>query len=261
MTDFLQVCEAAARAGGAILLDWAERFSVREKGPADLVTEADVASQTAIRRVVLDAFPEHDFLSEEDTSATARQSGYRWIVDPLDGTTNYVHHVPEYAVSIALERDGELLVGCVFNPVHGECYTAERNRGAFLNGRRLQTSGIDELEKALVAVSFPPRVRPDSIALSEFGRVIVRARALRRTGSTALNLCSVAAGRFDAYWARETKIWDVAAGWLMVHEAGGVVTNIDGSRCDLANPRFIAAGTEPLRRELQSLLDPTDRPV
>ena len=141
MPDFLIVCEQAARAGGAVLLDWVERFTVREKAPADLVTEADVASQETVRRILLSAFPDHEFLSEEEPAVpisrigekTAGESAhppttianrYRWIVDPLDGTTNYVHRIPEFAVSLALEREGEVLVGCVFNPVAGECYTA-----------------------------------------------------------------------------------------------------------------------------------------
>jgi myo-inositol-1(or 4)-monophosphatase len=137
MPEFLTVCEQAARAGGAVLLDWAERFSVREKGPSDLVTEADVASQEAIRKIVLAAFPDHEFLSEEEAHGAAtgvapvpapggRPGGgtpdrYRWIVDPLDGTTNYVHRVQEYAVSIALERNGQVLAGTVFNPCNREC--------------------------------------------------------------------------------------------------------------------------------------------
>ena len=176
MPDFLAVCEQAARAGGAALLDWVERFSVREKGPADLVTEADVASQEAVRRVVLGAFPDHDFLSEEEAPATktARsEPHYRWIVDPLDGTTNYVHRIPEYAVSLALERAGEVVAATVFNPVHGECYTAAKGCGAYLNGQRLHVSGVTELKQALVAASFPPKVAPDSPVLIDFARIIV----------------------------------------------------------------------------------------
>jgi myo-inositol-1(or 4)-monophosphatase len=269
MPDFLAVCEQAARAGGAVLLDWADRFSVREKGPSDLVTEADLASQEVVRGILLAAFPDHDFLSEEDpfppgaiagqARDSARPAGqlpdrYRWIVDPLDGTTNYVHRIPEFAVSIGLERAGEVLVGCVFNPVDGECFKASRSGGAFLNGRRLAVSQATELSHALVAASFPPKVDPGSRVLRDFAEVIVACQSIRRTGSAALNLCYVAAGRFDAYWARETKIWDVAAGSLLIREAGGLITSLDGSPFRLDRPQFIAAATEPLHRQLRAIV-------
>jgi myo-inositol-1(or 4)-monophosphatase len=274
MPDFLTICEQAARAGGAVLLDWVERFSVREKGPADLVTEADVASQETVREILHSAFPDHDFLSEEEptvvgqtagTAGSAAESGrastaavpdrYRWIVDPLDGTTNYVHRIPEFAVSLALERGGEVLAGCVFNPVAGECYTARRGGGAYLNGRRLQASGATKLLQALVAASFPPKVEAGSRPLVDFNRVIVACQSIRRTGSAALNLCYVAAGRFDAYWARETKIWDVAAGSLLIQEAGGIITAFDGTPLRLERPQFIAAATEALHRELRAIVE------
>ncbi len=181
---------------------------------------------------------------------TVASHNYRWIVDPLDGTTNYVHHIPEFAVSIALERGGDVLVGCVYNPVADECYTAEQGAGAFLNGRRLAASRVTELSQAVVAASFPPKIEPGSRPLIDFSRVIVACQSIRRTGSAALNLCYVAAGRFDGYWARETKIWDVAAGSLMIREAGGLITSLDGSPLRLDRPQFIAAGTESLHRQL-----------
>jgi myo-inositol-1(or 4)-monophosphatase len=267
MSEFLDICERAARAGGAVLLDWDERFSVREKGPSDLVTEADLVSQETVREILLSAFPDHEFLSEEEpavaadpTDSAAGQMAdvqppqHRWIVDPLDGTTNYVHHIPEFAVSIGLERGGEVLVGCVFNPVAGECYTAERGGGAFLNGRRLAASRVTQLSQALVAAGFPPKVEPGSRPLVDFNRMIVACQSIRRTGSAALNLCYVAAGRFDAYWARETKIWDVAAGSLMIKEAGGLISSLDGSPLRLNRPQFIAAGTESLHRQIREIV-------
>jgi myo-inositol-1(or 4)-monophosphatase len=269
MSEILKVCEQAARAGGEVLLDWAERFSVREKGPSDLVTEADLASQETVRKILLSSFPNHEFLSEEEPVAeesspggTSRESAccsveshsYRWIVDPLDGTTNYVHHIPEFAVSIALERGGDVLVGCVYNPIANECYTAKQGAGAFLNGRRLTASRVTELSQAVVAASFPPKIEPGSRPLIDFNRVIVACQSIRRTGSAALNLCYVAAGRFDAYWARETKIWDVAAGSLMIREAGGLITSLDGLPLRLDRPQFIAAGTESLHRQLSEIV-------
>jgi myo-inositol-1(or 4)-monophosphatase len=232
-----------------------------------------VASQETVRRILLSAFPDHDFLSEEEpvvpgsatmaeesagesapSPPTAVAGRFRWIVDPLDGTTNYVHRIPEFAVSLALERGGEVLVGCVFNPVAGECYTARRGGGAFLNGRRLAVSAATKLSQALVAASFPPKVEVGSRPLLDFNRVIVACQSIRRTGSAALNLCYVAAGRFDAYWARETKIWDVAAGSLMIQEAGGIITSFDGGPLRLDRPQFIAACTERLHHELRTIV-------
>jgi myo-inositol-1(or 4)-monophosphatase len=196
MPEFIMVCEQAARAGGAVLQDWAERFSVREKGPADLVTEADVASQETIREIVLAAFPDHEFLSEEDAQggtsgagSTRRPPGrYRWIVDPLDGTTNYVHRVQEYAVSIGLERDGQVLAGTVFNPCNNECYTASAGGGAFLNGRRLHVSSVTELPKALVTIGFPPHVDPKSCSVADFLRLVGASQSIiwLQAGSTAI---------------------------------------------------------------------------
>ncbi|HKD37281.1 MAG TPA: inositol monophosphatase family protein [Pirellulales bacterium] len=264
MPDFLAVCEQAAREGGAVLLNWVERFTVREKGPSDLVTEADLASQETVRKVLLSAFPNHEFMSEEEPfkpAISAIRAGsepavksYRWIVDPLDGTTNYVHRVPEFAVSVALEHDGKILVGCVFNPVSGECFTAERGSGAFLNGRRLAASRTTKLVDALIAASFPARVEPGSRALTDFNRVVVACQAIRRTGSAAMNLCYVAAGRFDAYWAHDTKTWDVAAGSIMIQEAGGLITAFDSSPLRLEHPQFIAAATEELHDELRAIV-------
>ena len=184
--------------------------------------------------------------------SVASEPRFRWILDPLDGTTNYVHRIPDYAVSLALERGGEVLAATVFNPVHDECYTAAKGRGAFLNGKRLHTSEVSTLENAVVAASFPPRIAADSPILADFMRIIVASQSVRRTGSSALNLAYIGAGRFDAFWARDTKVWDVAAGYLIVCEAGGVMTSLEGSPFRLDHPQFIAAANEPLHRELRS---------
>ena len=254
MPDFLSTCEAAARAGGVVLRHWSDKFRVREKGPADLVTEADLASQQVIRQHLLAAYPEHGFLGEEAGDSVAGTSGYRWIVDPLDGTTNYVHQLPQYCVSVALEKDGQVLCGTVFDPVSNECYTAALHQGAYLNGVRLRVSNTTALESALVAASFPPRVGRGSKSIGEFIEVLLVAQSVRRMGSSALNLCYVAAGRLDAYWANDTKIWDVAAGVLLVYEAGGVVTARDGGPLNLEQPKFIAAANSDLRQALSSRL-------
>ncbi len=257
--DFITVCEQSARAAAAVLLEWKGRFRAREKGPSDLVTEADEAAQEAVRRIVLGAFPEHDFLGEEDTAAYDRRSPYRWIVDPLDGTTNYVHGVPSYAVSVALEHEGRLLVGTVYDPSMDECFSAVRGEGAQMNNQPIRVSEITDLSLALISVSFPARVELGTRPMQDFEKIIVRAQAVRRSGSAALNLCYVACGRFDAYFARETKAWDVAAGALLVGEAGGTITGIDGGEFSLDQPRFIAAGSARLHAEIYGLIG--DKPA
>ena len=259
MREFLSVCEQAARAGGQILLDWQHRFTSREKGLRDLVTEADVASQQAIRDILLGRFPSHDFLGEEDASfpSTAKTSGaaeYRWIVDPLDGTANYVHHMPAFAVTIALQKAGETVLGIVFDPIANELYHAVQGEGAFLNGLPVQTSGCTSPEQAMVAVSFAPNVPRGSVEITRFIEALHCCQSVRRLGSAALNLAYLAAGRLDAYWATSVKIWDVAAGLLMVQEAGGTVTRIDGGTLDLANPEFLASASQPLQGEMLQIL-------
>lgn len=254
MDERLAVCERAARTGGQVLLDWIGRFAVREKGPSDLVTEADMASQEAIRGVVMTAFPQHRFVSEEGDGpfdATAEQC---WVVDPLDGTTNYVHQLPHYAVSIALVRRGQPLLGVVYDPVHDECFTAMRGEGAWLNGVRLCVSGIKELSQALVAASFSAKVEPGSPEIGQFEAALLACQAVRRTGSAALNLAYVAAGRFDAFWAASTKAWDVAAGTLLVEEAGGVVTHYRGNRFELTQPHPAASASPQLHEGFVRLL-------
>jgi myo-inositol-1(or 4)-monophosphatase len=252
--NFIKVCEQAARAGADALASWKGRFRAREKGPSDLVTEADEASQTAVRRTILAAYPDHDVLGEEDSAALVRKSAYRWIVDPLDGTTNYVHGVPHYAVSVALEHEGRLLAGVVLDPCADECFAALRGRGAWLNGESIRASATPQLSSALVAVSFPASVAPGSRPIADFEQVVVRSRAVRRTGSAALNLCYVACGRFDAYFARETHAWDVAAGALAIQEAGGTITAIDGTPFSVDQAKFVAAGSPTLHAELLALI-------
>ena len=253
-SDFVKVCEKSARVGAKALMAWKGRIHVREKGPADLVTEADLASQEAVQATVLGAFPDHDFLAEEDSVQAPRRSAYRWIVDPLDGTTNYIHGVPQYAVSVALEHDGQVLVGTVYDPSADECFTAVRGEGARLNGERFRTSTATDIAQAMVAVSFPARVELGSRPLLDFERVVVRCRAVRRSGSAALNLCYVACGRYDAYFARETKAWDVAAGALLVSEAGGTITDFYGKSFSLERPAFVAAASAELHAELIQLV-------
>jgi myo-inositol-1(or 4)-monophosphatase len=253
--SFLSVCLEAAELGGQALLDWQDRFTPREKAPKDLVSQADLAAQEAIRDRILKSFPDHDFLSEEDAAdrkakgqpaISERRSEYRWIVDPLDGTTNYIHHLPGYAVSIALQKGAEIELGVVFDPLAKECFVAERGKGATLNGKSLQSSGCTELNKALIAVSFSPHVNRNSPEIKRFVEILLASQSVRRMGSAALNLCYVAAGRLDGYVATSVSIWDVAAGLLIAEEANGKTAGISGSPICLDRPELIAAASPKL---------------
>jgi myo-inositol-1(or 4)-monophosphatase len=264
--SYMRVCREAVLAGARVVQSWIGRTEVREKGRADLVTQADLGSQETVRQIVLDAFPHHTLLGEESpqctphapreaagtcTPHTPREgTEYRWIVDPLDGTTNYVHGLPHYCVSLALERRGELLVGAVYDPCLDECFTAIKGRGAWLNGRPIRVSQIGALSGAVAAAGFPPDVRPEASDLLMFLDMLPRCQAVRRTGSAALNLCYLAAGRFDLFWSYSTRVWDVAAGALMVSEAGGLITSPTGGPFRLDEAHFLAAATPQLHAEL-----------
>lgn len=256
MDEFSNACEQAARAGGQVLRDWLGRIRAREKGPKDLVTEADLASQQAIRELLLGRFPDHQFLGEEIDSSDARTlgEGYCWVVDPLDGTTNYVHQLPNFAVSIALCRGGQALVGTVYDPLLDECFSAVAGRGARLNGKPIRVSDCCELRQALIAASFSSNVRRDSPEVRRFLEVLYASQAVRRMGSAALNLCYVGAGRLDGYWATSVQPWDVAAGTLIVREAQGVLSAPDGTPFELPRATLAAAATPELHRALLALL-------
>jgi len=235
LLDYLDAgCEAARRAA-LVLEDWRQRFQVREKGLHDLVTDADLASQRTIYDYLRQRFAGHAFLGEEDVAAQQRpgpDAPPTWIVDPIDGTTNYVHDCPLYCISIGLQVAGELVVGVVYDPARQEMFRAAKGHGAWVNERRMRVSGTDRLERSLLATGFPPDLKGHEITLDWWRYFSYRARSLRRTGSTALNLAYVAAGRFDGYWAFDNHVWDVAGATVLVREAGGVITNIDGSAYD-----------------------------
>jgi len=280
--DALRICEAAARAGGRVLLDWVGRFGVSNKGPRDLVTEADFASQREIRQIVLGAFPDHGFIGEEslpEYAADGQPGGQpgdqpggqpashpaagvpllRWMVDPLDGTSNYVHGFPAWCVSIALARGDEILVGTVYDPVRDECFTAQLGGGAWLNGKPIAVSGCVLLSESLVALSFPPHVSTESVPVADFLAVVPHVHSARRTGSTALNLAWLACGRLDAFWVRKIACWDVAAGLLIFREAGGRLSGFAEGPASLEwvsldQPSFIAACTLEVLAELRTRL-------
>jgi myo-inositol-1(or 4)-monophosphatase len=244
LTEWLDAACEAARRGAAVLEEWRERFAVREKGRADLVTEADVGSQRAVRDYLLGRFPGHGFLGEEEGAGQGvpgPDAPPTWVVDPLDGTTNYVHACPLYCVSIGLQVAGELVVGVVLDPSRPELFSAARGHGAWLNARRLRVSQTASLGEALLATGFPPDLRGQERTLEWWRYFSLHARSLRRTGSTALNLAYVAAGRFDGYWAFDDHAWDVAGGVVLVREAGGVITNEDGGVYDPYTPDAVAS--------------------
>jgi len=222
--------EAVVHAGQLQLARFGTDMRVDKKGAIDLVTEVDVAVERAFREMIAERFPDHQVLAEELGGSAAVPAGPCWVFDPIDGTTNYAHGLPIFCASLALEIDGVAQVGAVFDPNRQELFTAERGSGAFLNGRPLRVSSADALVDALLVTGFPYDVhqRIDEI-VGLFGEFIGRARAVRRLGSAAIDLCWVAAGRMDGFWERDLKPWDIAAGALIAAEAGGQVTNCAGA--------------------------------
>lgn len=226
--QFLEVAvETAVEAGGILLAEFDRPARISYKGEVDLVTQADRKSEDAIVARLRGYFPKHSIVAEEG-SGQEGDSGHRWIVDPLDGTTNFAHGYPCFAVSIGLEEAGELLVGVIYQPITKELFTASRGEGAYLNERRIQVSGIDHLATSLLATGFPSTKRARNPNIHFYWNFTLRSHGVRRDGSAALDLASVACGRFDGFWEFGLHAWDTAAGVLLVREAGGVVTNFLG---------------------------------
>jgi myo-inositol-1(or 4)-monophosphatase len=236
--------EIVLRAGDIQLDGQKSGFRIDKKGHIDLVTEVDLACERMCRAILAERFPDHDILAEEmgATQSGAAQSRYRWVFDPLDGTTNYAHGLPIYCASLGLEIDGEVAVAAIYDPSRRELFTAEVGHGAFLNGRALEVSSTERLVDALLVTGFPYTVHEgDRDLVDLFGRFLGQARAVRRLGSAALDLCYVAAGRFDGFWEQHLKPWDVAAGALIVREAGGAVTGMDGAPFDMVAGHLVAS--------------------
>jgi len=236
---------------------WRDRFTVTEKGRADVVTEADFASQEKIQQTISQRFPDHGFFGEEGLSkpSTSTEADYRWIIDPLDGTSNYVHGFPYYCVSIGLEIDGELAVGVVFDPVRVEMFEAVTGRPALLNGREIKTSTNASLEQSLLVASLPRNTDPNDPAVRRFLMALPAAENVQRTGSAALNLCYVACGRLDGFWSSSLKPWDMAAGVVLVRAAGGTVTKLDGSSFDVNMSDLLATNGAGILSPLVEVLD------
>jgi myo-inositol-1(or 4)-monophosphatase len=229
----LAVLVEAALAGGDVLKRYfGSDFGISYKSPMNLVTEADLASEKEVVGILKRRFPGAAILAEE-AGEEAGESGFRFIIDPLDGTTNFAHGYPVFAVSIACETMGEtseVIAGAVYDPLREELFTAARGGGAFLNGRKLAVSNTRKLEEALLVTGFPYDVKEDLTSnLRLFGRFMGASRAIRRDGSAALDLCYVAAGRFDGFWEEKLGPWDTAAGALIVEEAGGRVSDLAGA--------------------------------
>ena len=232
MSNELDVAVEAARQAGELLRS---RFSLphqlKYKEPANLVTEMDLLAEKMIAKILLEAFPDHSILGEEQTGSSVDVAGKpRWIVDPLDGTTNYAHGYPLFAVSIALAMENEVVVGVVYNPVLDELFSAQKGLGAFLNGNSIQVSETSSLGESLLASGFPYDAwTNDRDNGDEWHRFLKQVISLRSDGVAALDLCNVAAGRIDGYWELDLEAWDMAAGALIVQEAGGRVSSVDGT--------------------------------
>lgn len=239
---------AARSAGRLIMKYYGKNFSVRRKGQIDLVTEVDEKSQKHIQSILSKSFPKDVVLGEEGKLSEAAQADRRWIVDPIDGTTNFAHAYPKFCVSIAFEKKQELQVGVIYDPVLDEVFYASRGKGAFLNGKRIQVSNETKLSNSLLVTGFPYNLRdPKTDNLPLFSKLLYAAQAIRRDGSAALNLAYVACGRFDGFWELGLKAWDVAAGIVIVEEAGGKILPLRNRRHQGLSTDMIAANPKLAR--------------
>ena len=247
--------QAASKAGRALSRDFneVENLQVSIKGPADFVSNADVNAEKLLRKELEKARPGYNFLMEE-RGEIDRGSDHRWIIDPLDGTTNFLHSIPIFAVSVALESHGELVAAVIYNPSSEELFTAEKGKGAYLNDRRMRVAARKDLSQSVLATGIAALNRKEhSRALAEQRELMSRSAGIRATGSAALNLAWLAAGRFDGYWESGLSAWDVAAGMLLVRESGGFVSATDPKGSIYRDGRIIA-GNEFIHRQLREIL-------
>lgn len=235
---------AARKAGRLLVRDFGEveQLQVSRKGPADFVSKADTKSERALVKELSIARPDFGFLLEEGGAIPGKDPDSRWIIDPLDGTTNFLHGIPHFAISIAAERSGELFAGIVYHPVTDDLYWAEKGRGAYLNNNRLRISGRRELKESLLATGIPYHGRGDHKQfIAELGTIMGEVAGVRRFGAAALDLAYVAAGRYDAFWESGLEPWDIAAGIVLVREAGGMVSEFDGGAAMLSSGEILAS--------------------
>jgi myo-inositol-1(or 4)-monophosphatase len=248
---------AAEKAARAIKRDFGEveQLQVSRKGPSDFVTAADHRAEKTLRTELSKARPKFGFLLEEAGEIKGEDPTHRWIIDPIDGTTNFVHGIPHFAISIALEKDGEIIAGVVLNPITDELFMAERGKGGTLNNHRLRVSARNDLTDAVIATGIPHRGRGHhGPYLKTMGRVMAGVAGIRRMGSAALDLAYVAAGRYDGYWETGLQPWDTAAGVLLVREAGGFVSEVAGGRNPVMTGSVLAANAK-LHKPLQDILN------
>jgi myo-inositol-1(or 4)-monophosphatase len=254
----LNVMIAAARkAGRALKRDFGEveKLQVSLKGPANFVSAADRRAEETLYAELAKARAGYGFLGEEAGRREGADKTHTWIVDPLDGTTNFLHGIPQFAISIALQREEMIVAGLIYNPANDELFTAERGKGAFLNDKRLRVAGRRRLADAVVGCGLPHYGRGDlALGRLELAAVQERVAGLRRFGAAALDFAWVAAGRLDVYWERNLSPWDMAAGILLVREAGGFVTDLDGGVAMLSKG-LVFAGNEPLHKDLLAVLE------
>lgn len=239
----LNFAQNIAREAGLILLEKFGRvLKTTDKGDKNIVTEADIASEEYIVGQIKTHFPRHRILAEEagEVIVEAGESRFRWVIDPLDGTTNFSHGYPCFCVSIGLEREGQLQIGAIYDPTRDEMFAAERGQGATLNGRKIQPSSVENLDRALVVTGFPYDIRTRERFVELFSRFVLNSQAVRRDGSAAIDLAYVACGRFEGFWEEGLSPWDTAAGALIVEEAGGRVSHYDGSKFDIYRPQILA---------------------
>ena len=248
---------AALKAGRGLKRDYGEveNLQVSVKGPGDFVTAADRRAERTVFEELSKARPGYGFVMEESGTVEGSDKSHTWYVDPLDGTTNFLHGIPVFGVSIALEREGQLIAGIVYNPANDDTFVAERGQGAYLNNRRLRVSGRREMADCVVACGIPHlgKRREHARFLADAEKVMAQVSNLRRMGAAALDVCYVAAGRFDGYWERSLKSWDIAAGIVMIKEAGGFVSDCDGGQ-DMLAKGSICVGNEMSHPALLALL-------
>jgi len=240
--DVKNVAIDAAKKAGSLLRDNFGRIILVEyKGEIDIVTEMDRQSEDIIIKTIQGSFHDHGILTEESKEQYS-QSGFRWIIDPLDGTTNYAHSLPVFCVSIAFEDHGEVTVGVVYDPMLDELFEAEKGKGAFLNGRPIKVSKANDFSKSLLSTGFPYDIRRSkNNNLNHFSNFAVKAQAIRRMGSAAIDLAYLACGRFDGFWELKLHVWDVAAAALIIQEAGGNITDFNGGEYSMYKDNILAS--------------------
>ncbi|MDA0690974.1 MAG: inositol monophosphatase family protein [Nitrospinae bacterium] len=243
MKDALEVAVSAALAAGKIQRERSQNIGkISHKGKFDLVTEVDFLCEQEVIRIIKKRFPDHEFLAEESGASQGLSSSSKWIIDPLDGTINYAHGFPVYCVSIGLEHEGELILGVVYNPCMDELFVAEKGQGATMNGNPIAVSTIPELKDSLLVTGFTPEVvHSDDDNMGRFSDFMKASQAVRRPGSAAIDICYTAMGRFEGFWELKLHAWDVAAGIVIMREAGGTVTRLNGNPLSVYDRQILAS--------------------